>query len=383
MPISTVNWLWIGNRPMLDPSPLTSINVAQRNAILGHRVEGRDQIEAVSLDGNYATLTPASPNSFVTVWDGTARGIRPTTFSYDADDRQVTGVNAISAFRVTMRIQTGSQPDVFQDQQATLVQMSNGDLFFRPFSATVGDWATIDRVHSIEVIAVDQRVSESFGAINHTTSFRPEIFDVAFPCFAAGTLIDTVRGPVAVERLRAGDLVRTAAHGFQPIRWIGSRTLDRADLARRPGLRPIRIAVGALGEGRPGRDLLVSPQHRMLVRSAIAQRMFGAPEVLVAAKHLIGLPGIAVATCERVDYVHFMCDRHQVVFAEGAATESLYAGAEAIRTLPGAARDEILALFPELANAPAPRPARPLVPGRQGRQLARRHIANERPLIHG
>ena len=41
-------------------------------------------------------------------------------------------------------------------------------------------------------------------------------------------------------------------------------------------------------EGRPvAADLTVSPQHRVLVRSRTAQKVFGTDEVLVAAKQLL------------------------------------------------------------------------------------------------
>ena len=53
--------------------------------------------------------------------------------------------------------------------------------------------------------------------------------------------------------------------------------------------RPIRIRAGTLGNGLPEADLIVSPQHRVLVRSGIARTLFGADEVLVAAKQLLAL----------------------------------------------------------------------------------------------
>ena len=65
-------------------------------------------------------------------------------------------------------------------------------------------------------------------------------------------------------------------------------------------------------------DLIVSPQHRMLVRSQIAQKMFGTPEVLVAAKQLCQLRGIdVVEDLVDVTYVHFLFDAHQIVLANG------------------------------------------------------------------
>lgn len=207
--------------------------------------------------------------------------------------------------------------------------------------------------------------------------------DDVLPCFAAGTLILTARGEVPVEALCAGDMVVTRDHGARPIRWAGSRRVTAAGLARNPRLRPIRIRAGALGAGAPSCDLLVSPQHRILVRSRIAQRMFGTDEVLVAAKQLLSLEGIDIAEdVAGVTYVHILFDRHEVVISNGAQTESLYTGPEALKAVGPAAQEEILTLFPELRQGGhVTEPARVLASGRTGRRLATRHAQQGRPLV--
>lgn len=207
--------------------------------------------------------------------------------------------------------------------------------------------------------------------------------DDVVPCFTRGTLIETASGPVAVEDLKVGDLVRTRDNGLQPIRWIGSRRLGRAGLAAKPNLRPIRIRAGALGTGTPSADLLVSPQHRILVRSRIAQRMFSTAEVLVAAKQLLQLDGIEIADdLETVDYFHILFDRHEVVYSNGAETESLYTGPQALAGVGKAAREEIFALFPTLAETEdEPQAARLLPSGRQARKLAVRHLQHGKSLV--
>ncbi|MDO5705043.1 MAG: Hint domain-containing protein, partial [Paracoccus sp. (in: a-proteobacteria)] len=203
------------------------------------------------------------------------------------------------------------------------------------------------------------------------------------PCFTRGTMIDTPDGPVAVEKLRVGDLVMTRDNGAQPLRWVGGRSLSLLDLLASPNLRPVRIAKGSLGDGLPTADLCVSPQHRVLVRSVIAQRMFGTHEVLIAAKHLIGIDGIRFdRTARGVDYFHLMFDAHQVVVSNGAPSESLYLGPEMLKILGNAARAEILALFPEVTEVDFIFPAaRPLSNGRKGRQLVERHARNRQPLF--
>ena len=203
-------------------------------------------------------------------------------------------------------------------------------------------------------------------------------------CFARGTLIRTARGEVAVENLRLGDLVLTADRGLQPLRWLAARRLSAADLAAAPHLRPIRIRAGSLGQGLPRRDLTVSPQHRILVRSVVAERMFGSPEVLVAARQLLELDGVEVVEDGRgVDYWHFMCDRHEVVYAEGLEAETLFTGPEALKAIPKECRDELFALFPDLRRTerPAMPPARPLPRGAACRQLIARHIRNGKPVV--
>ncbi|WP_223191409.1 Hint domain-containing protein [Paracoccus thiocyanatus] len=205
-----------------------------------------------------------------------------------------------------------------------------------------------------------------------------------FPCFTAGTLIDTPHGPVPVESLSVGDLVLTADHGPQPVRWIGRRRFSAERLAAHEArLTPIRIKAGALGPNVPLADLVVSPQHRILLRSRAALRMFGTNEILAAAKQLLQIDGVDLATdLPEVEYVHILFDRHEVVWANGTATESLYLGPQALAALPPKAVEEILAIFPELTERThVPEGARMLVSGRKARKLANRHAKNGRPLV--
>ena len=208
--------------------------------------------------------------------------------------------------------------------------------------------------------------------------------DDVFPCFASGTLILTEGGELAIETLAVGDKVVTRDNGAKLIRWMGSRKVAAAGLARNPKLRPIRIRAGALGANTPSSDLIVSPQHRILVRSKIARKMFGADEVLVAAKQLVVLDGIDVAEdMESVEYFHILFDRHEVVISNGAETESLYTGPQALRSVGPAARQEILDLFPQLLDeAFVVEAARPLSSGRMGRKLAMRQAQQGRALLN-
>lgn len=170
-------------------------------------------------------------------------------------------------------------------------------------------------------------------------------------CFASGTLIKTEHGEIPVEALKLGDRIITLDHGAKPVRWIGSRYLSAIHLLLADKLRPILIRRGALGQGLPHTDLMVSPQHRILVRSRLARRLFGESEVLVAAKRLVGYPGITVNTLvPSVRYWHILLDGHEIIFSNGAPSETLFTGAEALKSVGATARAELAALFPELVS---------------------------------
>ena len=162
------------------------------------------------------------------------------------------------------------------------------------------------------------------------------------PCFTRGTRIATVSGDRCIEDLVAGDLVLTMDRGYQPIRWIGS--------SKRPAtgdVAPILIRKGALGNDR---DLRVSPQHRMLLQGWQAEMLFGEEEVLATAKSLVNDHSILRDEGGEVEYFHMLFDTHEIIYAEGAPSESFHPGEQGWKALDQATRDEILTLFPELAD---------------------------------
>lgn len=169
-------------------------------------------------------------------------------------------------------------------------------------------------------------------------------------CFARGTLIETPDGPRYIETLRRGDLVQTLDGGAQPIRWIGSQRVAGDGLNT-----PVLVRRGALGNLR---DLRVSPNHRMMLRGAQAELLFGQNEVLAAAKHLVNGSTILWDPCETVEYHHFMMESHHIVFAEGCPAESLYPGPQSLKSVSPKSRSEIVVLFPNLTeNTTASPPA--------------------------
>lgn len=166
------------------------------------------------------------------------------------------------------------------------------------------------------------------------------------PCFAEGMRLMTEAGPCEVEFLHAGMRLKTRDHGWQPIRWVGgSRVEGRGELA------PVAIEAGTLG---PHGQLLVSPNHRMLVGGWRAELLFGVEEALVAAKALVDGGAIRFAPCREVTYYHVLLDAHEVIYAEGAETESFYPGEVGAETLGPAARAGIEKIFPGLLEGRRP-----------------------------
>ncbi|NUB43318.1 Hint domain-containing protein [Fertoebacter nigrum] len=185
---------------------------------------------------------------------------------------------------------------------------------------------------------------------NVTGSLTFSNIESIVPCFTPGSLILTDRGEVPVEDLEPGDRVLTRDNGYQVIRWAGSRRLGRADLLAQPHMNPVLIRAGALGDALPERDMQVSPQHRMLITGPRAEMFFGEHEVLVAATHLVGLTGVARIAPRDVTYIHLMFDRHEIIRADGAWSESFQPGELTLNGIGAAQRAEILALFPQLGR---------------------------------
>jgi len=134
----------------------------------------------------------------------------------------------------------------------------------------------------------------------------------AVPCFAVGTRIRTCAGEMAVEALRIGDRLPTLfGDEGREIVWIGHR---RVDCRCHPDPRkvwPVRIAAHAFGPGLPCRDLLLSPDHAVLVG-----------DVLIPVKYLINRRTIEQLPADEITYYHVELARHDVLWAEGLPAES-------------------------------------------------------------
>ncbi len=208
------------------------------------------------------------------------------------------------------------------------------------------DYRFVDLVTDSDGNGYDGTVEflDSSGGVTGTLSFE----NIEIVCFTPGTRILTPTGEVAVENLEEGDQVVTRDNGLQTIRWAGKKRLTGQELLANPKLRPILIKQGALGPNQPERDMMVSPSHRMLVVSQEAELLFDEREVLVAAKHLTHLDGVEQIDAVGIEYIHFMCDHHEVVLADGAWSESFQPGEYSIEGIDHDQREEIYTLFPDL-----------------------------------
>ena len=137
-------------------------------------------------------------------------------------------------------------------------------------------------------------------------------------CFLSGTRIRTLNGEVEVDALAVGDLVETVSGEAKPIEWIGRRRFERQGGERWPTeILPVKIARSAFGPLNPHSDLFLSEAHAVYLDG-----------LLIPVRHLIN--GRSIVRCvdaETIDYFHLELSAHDVIFAEGAATETLQGAA--------------------------------------------------------
>lgn len=158
-----------------------------------------------------------------------------------------------------------------------------------------------------DAFRISLRGLDSSGVLGSTFSFTYTI-----ACFMQGTMIATPAGERAVEALQAGDLVTTLDGTAKKVKWIGHRTYEAEFGASEAFVRPVLFRAGSLGGGLPTRDLKVSPQHAMMIDG-----------VMVPAGALVnGVTILRDTPVADVTYFHVELDGHEVIFAEGAATET-------------------------------------------------------------
>lgn len=255
-----------------------------------------------------------------------------TTVTTDPDNPQVSSTEAIALTDATL-----SAPISFYD-------IGGGTSNIQAIGGTAAGFTSsnIPASPSGSSIQFDVDGNRTDGALTQGTAL----------CIANGAWIETPTGPVLIEDLRVGDMVVTKDDGPKPLRWVYSSILDPQNLRRNPALAPVCISAGALGQNCPSEDLRVSPQHQILVDSTYASLLWDSSTCLVKAKDLVTYNDRVTrdGTDVDVEYFHLLFDDHQIIFANGAPTESFHPGPEAMIALDPEQRAELSALFPNLSN---------------------------------
>lgn len=258
---------------------------------------------------------------------------------------------------------------------ATGAVIIDGDEDYMEFNLDADEYETQAELLAAVGDPGNWRTADGTGNSNpNGTGFTLDFTNVY--CFTPGTAILTPCGERPVEQICAGDLVMTKEHGAVPVRSVMSRTLTLKQLRGAPNLWPVTIAPGALQANTPDRTLSVSPQHRMICAGAAPFLLFGCFEVLAPAVGMLPLDGIhQELPSQDVQYIHLAFDDHQIVFANGAETESLLPGS-------GTSEDpaDTEAAFSCSADVPAtsgPPPARRILKTYEALALA--HLMGQHP----
>ncbi len=177
----------------------------------------------------------------------------------------------------------------------------------------VGDAVTLHTTFSDYSVDIVGASGDNLSVIDlkNGTGLFDDVLTIV--CFLAGTAIATPDGSRPIETLRAGDLVLTADGAAMPVRWLGRQTVATrfADQLR---VAPIRIRAGALGDDLPVRDLLVSPDHALMVDGVFVQAGALVNTVSITREDR-DMP-------ERFTYFHVELAEHALILAEGVAAET-------------------------------------------------------------
>ncbi len=135
------------------------------------------------------------------------------------------------------------------------------------------------------------------------------------PCFMSGSRLRAARGDVPVNELAVGDevvVVRGGQQRLEPVKWVGQSYVDISRHAHPEDAAPIRFRAGALADGQPAHDLIVSPEHCLII-----------DDLCVPAKLLVnGGSIISERDAAPFTYYHVELDKHGILLAENVPTES-------------------------------------------------------------
>ncbi len=194
-----------------------------------------------------------------------------------------------------------------------------------------------------------QHIQASANASHEQISSAPiqwhqSDFDHAV-CFTGQTHVITAGGEKTVENLQPGDRVLTADNGLQPVRWIG----HQASIAK--GFRaPVHVPKNTVGANR---DLLVSPEYRIVLSANQISFPAKAPVIQARAIDLVGQFGITQPPREEVTYYHLLFDHHEMIFVEGVLSESFHPAFAGLKQTDPATRAQLQNMIPNLRVEPS------------------------------
>ncbi len=201
---------------------------------------------------------------------------------------------------------------------------------------------------------VELRPGESYAvAESSTAAMAHSYFETSgVACFGPGTLVSTPGGERAIESLSVGETILTLDHGPQPIRWIGRAAVSHAEIASDPDLLPLTVPPGTFGSA-PTRELVLSANHRVLVRAPQLELWFGQPEVLVKTEFLSGIERSPTPP-QSIVYTHLLFERHELIKANGLWVESFFAGPQSLKSLPTPLRRQVARLAAGITETARP-----------------------------
>lgn len=198
----------------------------------------------------------------------------------------------------------------------------DGDLDAKCFVCRIGDSVSHDIAIS-ELFVFSTVPLAPNNVYNISGSEGADDTAALIPSFARGTLIDTPHGPQPIERLEAGDEVLTRDGGIQLIDRTNLMRISGLELFLKPHLRPVCIQAGALVWGLPGKDLMVTQRHRLLLNDWRAGYLFGEDEILVPSKSLLNGRNVTIECPETgIDYFQIGLDQQELISANGLWAET-------------------------------------------------------------
>lgn len=323
MSIATAQFIHIGQFADLDPDETNYSSENPTPILQSFSQNDITTTEVTQNDANNDGLLQENDN-----------GQTADTFTYDVGNGPITsGLDNVARYSANYVDENGTS----QSTTVSVYQTENGDVFVK--------FPNDLQISSMEITG---KVADGYSSITQGTSSSSRVV-----CFALGTYIQTPDGHRKIETLRVGDLVVTLDHGERPIRWI-HRAKQPLNIAERDA-KPVLIEQGALGTDRPNRDLVVSPQHRILLGGSGQLENTFPEEVLAPAKALTTLQGIRHMNGKRdITWVHFAFDKHEAVYANGCVAESLLFGPMVLNGLSDTQRLVLLDMYGPITHQNEP-----------------------------